>query len=85
MPKMPKPVLIGADGKAVSTKTPAQEECITLLQDMLGDAMEGKIHALVVVACGDGDFGTAMAGSDAPRLHLGLGMAQQLILDRVRK
>lgn len=82
---MKRPVIINTEGKAVSTRTPAQEECIKLLQDMLGDALDGKIHALVVVAAGPDDFGTAMAGADASRLYMGLGMAQQVILDRVRK
>lgn len=61
----------------------AQKECITLLKDMLENAEKGEIWSLVVVACGPNDFGSAMAGSDAPRMLLGLEVAKISIMDRV--
>lgn len=61
----------------------AQRECIKLLEEALDSAKKGDIWACVLVACGPNDFGSAMAGSDAPRLNLGLDSAKALILDRV--
>jgi hypothetical protein len=78
-----KPILINPNGDAVSTLSPAQSECIKLLEDMLDTARKGEIWSLVVVACGPNDFGSAMAGSDAPRMMLGLEVAKGSILQRV--
>jgi len=61
----------------------AQKECIKLLKDALDSAEKGDIWSCILVACGPNDFGTAMAGSDAPRLNLGLDAAKATILDRV--
>ena len=61
----------------------AQRECIKLLEDALDSAKKGDIWSCILVACGPNDFGTAMAGSDAPRLNLGLDAAKAAILDRV--
>ncbi|HXP67453.1 MAG TPA: hypothetical protein VN815_18385 [Steroidobacteraceae bacterium] len=63
--------------------SPAQRECIKLLKDALESAEKGDIWSCILVACGPNDFGTAMAGSDAPRLNLGLDAAKASILDRV--
>lgn len=62
--------------------SPAQKECIQLCEDMLKNAQNGEITSMVVVACGPVDFGTAMAGSDAARMNLGLDIAKQVILER---
>ena len=61
----------------------AQRECIKLLEDALDSAKNGDIWSCILVACGPNDFGTAMAGSDAPRLNLGLDAAKATILERV--
>lgn len=79
---MKKPVLINSNGEAVSTKSAAQEQCIQILQDALDSALKGEVHAMVLVACGPADFGVAIGGSDAARLYMGLGVAQQTILQR---
>jgi hypothetical protein len=63
--------------------TPAQRECVKLLEDALDSAKKGDVWACILVACGPTDFGSAMAGSDAPRLMLGLEVAKTSILDRV--
>lgn len=80
---MKKPILINPNGAAVSTLSPAQKECIQLLEDALDSARKGEVWSCVLVACGPSDFGTAMAGSDAPRLNLGLDVAKDLIKGRV--
>ena len=81
---MKKPTLINPNnGEAVSTLSPAQLECIQLLTDVLESAKKGEVTSCIVVACGLNDFGTAMAGSDAPRLNLGLDVAKQSIMQRV--
>lgn len=79
---MAKPTLIKPNGDAAGM-SPAQKECIALLEQMLSDAKEGQIWSLVVVACGPNDFGSAMAGSDAPRMILGLEVAKINIMERV--
>lgn len=77
-----RPTLIKPDGTD-ATLTPAQQECIKLLEDALDSAQKGMIWSCVLVACGPEDFGTAMAGSDAPRLNLGLDVAKDVIKARV--
>lgn len=79
---MAKPTLIKPNGDAAGM-SPAQKECISLLEQMLKDAKEGNIWSCVVVACGPNDFGSAMAGSDAPRMMLGLEVAKANIMERV--
>jgi hypothetical protein len=78
-----KPILINPNGDAVATLSPAQKECVKLLADALDSAKKGEVWSCVLVACGPSDFGTAMAGSDAPRLNLGLDVAKDLIKSRV--
>lgn len=75
------PKLIKPDG-APAGMSPAQIECIKLLSDMLETAKAGEIVALACVAVGPLDFGIAIAGSDAPRLNLGLDVAKRTIMDR---
>lgn len=77
---MRKPVILNSNGEA--TMSPAQQECITLLEQMLESAKNGDIHALVAVAVGPADFGIAMAGSDAPKMYMGCGLAQRTLLER---
>jgi hypothetical protein len=60
-----------------------QQECVKLLRDALESAENGEVWSCVLVACGPNDFGSAMAGPDAPRLMLGLEVAKQSILNRV--
>jgi hypothetical protein len=78
-----KPILINPNGDAVATLSPAQRECIKLLEDALESARNGEVWSCVLVACGPNDFGSAMAGSDAPRMNLGLDVAKASILSRV--
>lgn len=77
---MAKPILIRPNGDPVNA---VQKQCIDLLEGMLADAKAGKIMSLVVVACGPTDFGSAMAGTDAPRMLLGLEVAKINIMDNV--
>ena len=79
---MKKPTLIKPDGTDANL-SPAQLECIKLLEDALDSARKGEGWSCVLVACGPNDFGTAMAGSDAPRLNLGLDVAKDVIMARV--
>jgi hypothetical protein len=79
---MAKPTLIKPDGSAAGMR-PDQLECIKLLEGLLQNAREGDVWSCVVVACGPNDFGSAMAGADAPRMLLGLEVAKINIMDRV--
>lgn len=80
---MKKPTLIKPDGSEATTLNPMQQECVKLLSDALDSARKGEVWSCVLVACGPNDFGSAMAGPDAPRLVLGLEVAKQNILQRV--
>ena len=77
---MPKPTLLKPDGGVALS--PAQQECISLLKQVLASAENGDVTACVVVAVGPGDFGVAMAGSDAPKMYMGCGLAQRTLLER---
>jgi hypothetical protein len=77
-----KPTLIRPDGAAASTMSPAQLECIELLEQILTSARNGEVHALAIVAVGPFDFGIAIAGSDAPKLYLGCGTAMRTLEQR---
>jgi hypothetical protein len=79
---MAKPTLIKPNGDAAGMR-PDQLECIKLLEGLLDNAKNGDVWSCVVVACGPNDFGSAMAGADAPRMILGLEVAKQNIMDRV--
>lgn len=79
---MTKPTLIRPNGAPAATN-PVQQQAVDLLTELLDDAKQGKIWSLVVVACGPGDFGSAMVGTDAPRMMLGLEVAKKNIMDNV--
>ena len=59
-------------------------EDVTLLEEMLASAKRGDMSWLIVVAGGPHDYGTAMAGSNAAQMNLGLDVAKQSILERVK-
>jgi hypothetical protein len=52
---------------------------------VLESAKQGDVSALVIVAIGPGDFGIAMAGSDAPKMYMGCGLAQRTLLERTSR
>lgn len=79
---MKKPTIYNPNGQAATTLSPAQQECIDLLEMALESARKGDMNACVLVAVGEGDFGVAMAGSDAPKLYMGCAVAQRTILER---
>ena len=79
---MKRPLLVDGMGKAVSGMSPAQLECIKLLEDALDSARNGDISAMVLIAVGPADFGVAMAGSDAAKMYMGCGLAQRTLLER---
>ena len=79
---MKRPLIVNGSGEAISSMSPAQRECIDLLKQALESAENGDVHACVVVAVGPSDFGIAMAGSDAPKMYMGCGVAQRTLLER---
>ncbi len=60
------------------------DECIELLEEMLRSARNGDMSWLIVVAGGPNDYGSAMAGNNAAQMNLGLDVAKQSILERVK-
>ncbi len=83
---MRKPTIITGQGPLITPKMmPAGgDECVELLEQMLESAKNGDMTWLIVVAGGPSDYGTAMAGSNAAQMNLGLDVAKQSILERVK-
>ena len=81
-----KPRIITGNGPLITPKMmPAGgDECVELLEQMLESAKNGDMTWLIVVAGGPADYGTAMAGSNAAQMNLGLDVAKQSILERVK-
>jgi hypothetical protein len=81
-----RPRIIPGQGPLITPKmmTQGMDECIELLEDMLKSAKKGDMSWLVVVAGGPADYGVAMAGSNGAQMNLGIDVAKQSILDRVK-
>ena len=81
-----KPRIITGTGPLILPKTMPSggDECVELLEQMLESARNGDMSWLIVVAGGPMDYGTAMAGSNAAQMNLGLDVAKQTLLERVK-
>ena len=84
--KHSKPRIITGNGPLITAKMmPAGgDECVELLEQMLESARNGDMSWLVVVAGGPNDYGCAMAGSNGAQMNLGIDVAKQSILERVK-
>lgn len=60
------------------------DECVELLQSMLSSAMKGEMTWLVVIAGGPSDYGVAHVGTNAAQMNMGIDIAKQEILSRVK-
>lgn len=60
------------------------DDCVKLLEGMLESAKNGDMSWLVVIAGGPSDYGMAMAGSNAAQMNLGIDVAKQEIMGRVK-
>lgn len=76
---MKRPTIINPNSGEAAGMSPAQMECIKLLEQALDSAKSGEVHALALIAVGPFDFGVAIAGSDAPKLYLGCGTAMRTL------
>lgn len=83
---MSKPRIITGQGPLILPKNmPAGgEECIELLEQMLKSARDGDMTWLVVIAGGPADYGVAHCGNNAAQMNMGIDVAKQEILSRVR-
>lgn len=81
-----RPKIITGQGPLITPKMmpKGSEECIELLESMLKSAHNGDMSWLVVVAGGPSDYGVAMAGSNGAQMNLGIDVAKQTILERVK-
>ncbi len=81
-----RPKIITGQGPLITPKMmpKGSEECIELLESMLKSARNGDMSWLVVVAGGPSDYGVAMAGSNGAQMNLGIDVAKQTILERVK-
>ena len=81
-----RPRIITGNGPLITPKMmPAGgDECVDLLEQMLESARKGDMSWLIVVAGGPSDYGTAMAGSNGAQMNLGLDVAKQTLLERVK-
>ena len=83
---MKNPRIISGQGPLIVPKTmPAGgDDCVKLLEGMLESAKNGDMSWLVVIAGGPSDYGMAMAGSNAAQMNLGIDVAKQEIMGRVK-
>jgi hypothetical protein len=83
---MKTPRIITGSGPLITPKmTPkGADECIELLESMLASAKKGDMSWIVVIAGGPMDYGMAMAGNNAAQMNLGIDVAKQSILERVK-
>jgi hypothetical protein len=85
-----KPKIITGHGPLITPKMTTDgydagtEKCIELLEEMLDSARKGDMTWMIVVAGGPNDYGSAMAGNNAAQMNLGLDIAKQSILERVK-
>jgi len=79
---MPKPTLIKPNGETAGLRDD-QKECIEKLEAALESAKNGDIWSCCIIACGPTDFGLVIAGTDAPRINIGLDAAKTEIMSRV--
>jgi hypothetical protein len=63
--------------------TDAQQACVDLLEEALGEAKRGMIHTVGIVACMKSGYGSVMAGSQAADLNLGCDSLKKKILAAV--
>jgi len=59
-------------------------ECVELLESMLASAKKGNMSWLVVIAGGPTDYGVASVGNNAAQMNLGIDVAKETILKRVK-
>jgi hypothetical protein len=83
---MKKPHIITGNGPLITPKMMPSggDDCVKLLEGMLESAKNGEMSWLVVIAGGPSDYGMAMAGSNAAQMNLGIDVAKQEILGRVK-
>ena len=60
------------------------QECVELLESMLASARKGDMTWLVVIAGGPSDYGVAHVGNNAAQMNMGIDVAKQTILSRVK-
>lgn len=81
-----KPRIITGSGPLITPRMmPAGgDECVELLESMLASAKKGEMTWLVVIAGGPNDYGTAYVGNNAAQMNMGIDVAKQTILSRVK-
>ncbi len=80
------PRIITGSGPLITPKMMPQggEECVELLESMLESAKRGDMTWLVVIAGGPSDYGVAHVGNNAAQMNMGIDVAKQEILSRVK-
>jgi len=83
---MSKPRFITGNGPLITPRMmPAGgDECVELLESMLSSAKKGDMSWLVVIAGGPNDYGVAHVGNNAAQMNMGIDVAKQEILSRVK-
>jgi hypothetical protein len=82
---MRKPQIITPDNVLRTSVMPqGADQCIELLEQMLASAKSGDMTWLVVIAGGPSDYGVAHVGSNAAQMNMGIDVAKQEILNRVK-
>ena len=65
--------------------TPAQQDCVDILEEVLAEARKGNINTLGIIACMKKGYAHTMCGSNASDLNLGLDSLKQAVLKAVEK
>jgi len=80
------PKIISGQGPLIMPRTMPKgaDECIELLESMIKSARNGDMTWLVVIAGGPSDYGVAHVGNNAAQMNMGIDVAKQAILSRVK-
>ena len=81
-----RPKIITGNGPLITPKMMPNggDECAELLEQMATAARNGEMSWCVVIAGGPSDYGVAHVGNNAAQMNLGIDVAKQSILERVK-
>ncbi len=81
-----RPKIITGNDPLITPKimSPDGEDCVEVLERLLRAAKQGEMSWFVGAAGGPNDFGAVLAGNNPAQMNLGIDVAKQSILERVK-
>ncbi len=73
------------NGSGFAALSPAQQACVELLEEALGEARDGKVVSVGIILCMKGGYAAVMAGADAADLNLGCDSLKRKIMAAVEE